>query len=510
MTSATAADTPHPPDSRRKERLLRRGLLVTALLVFLYVPPRWADWNQNSRMDLTLAIAREGRVEIDTLHENTGYKAFVRGHYYTDQSIGVSLLALPVAAVMDGITATPPLAASLARYAAAAGFRDTLRPGGTGVAVDKVRYFVALYAATAFAVTLPSVLLVGVLFSTLRPFLPAPEARLLLTLFYAVGTPALAYSASLYGHLPAAAALFAAFSLLFAGGDPAPVSRRRVAVAGFLLGCAALLEYSALVAVLPLLWYMARRSAHPQAASAGFLSALLPFAAQMAYNARAFGSPLDTGYRYTEVFRKLPVAVRFPTLEAVYGIAFSPFRGIFFRSPLLLLSAWGFVLWRRDGRWRDAWSVCAAVPLLYFAYNAFVPIWWGGSAVGPRHIVPALPFLLPPLAMSIQQWVYAETVTDGQRRQRLLLFGVAAALGAFLCIGETWAGQLFPPDFPRTTWWDVTVPQWQRGNIARNVGMALGLRGAASLLPLIVLLTVLWGVIALRLKNSAGFHAADH
>ena len=58
-----------------------------------------------------------------------------------------------------------------------------------------------------------------------------------------------------------------------------------------------------------------------------------------------------------------------------------------------------------------------------------------------------------------------------------------------LSIAATWAealaGQLFPDEQIKATWSDYVLPAWERGDIARNVGSALGLHGVASLLPLL-------------------------
>lgn len=56
---------------------------------------------------------------------------------------------------------------------------------------------------------------------------------------------------------------------------------------------------------------------------------------------------------------------------------------------------------------------------------------------------------------------------------------------------ESLAGQQFPQDqrFPLV---EYVWPRWQAGDIARNWGVLLGLRGILSLLPLIALWG--WGV----------------
>ena len=75
-----------PQSAARGERRLQLVLVLTLLVTYAYVLPRWADWNQNSRFDLSLANLREGRLRIDTFHQNTGDKAqfpLNSGHHYS-------------------------------------------------------------------------------------------------------------------------------------------------------------------------------------------------------------------------------------------------------------------------------------------------------------------------------------------------------------------------------------------------------------------------------------------
>ena len=88
----------------------RRIYAITVFLIltvcYAYFMPKWGDWNANSRADLVYAVVDSGVLHIDDYHENTGDKACYpgpydlesdtcEGHYYTDKSIGPSLVALP-------------------------------------------------------------------------------------------------------------------------------------------------------------------------------------------------------------------------------------------------------------------------------------------------------------------------------------------------------------------------------------------------------------------------------
>jgi hypothetical protein len=59
-------------------------LFITLLVGYTYTPPRWQDWNQNSRFDLTMAIVDQGTFRIDDYVSNTGDYALVDGHAYSD------------------------------------------------------------------------------------------------------------------------------------------------------------------------------------------------------------------------------------------------------------------------------------------------------------------------------------------------------------------------------------------------------------------------------------------
>jgi hypothetical protein len=67
---------------------------------------------------------------------------------------------------------------------------------------------------------------------------------------------------------------------------------------------------------------------------------------------------------------------------------------------------------------------------------------------------------------------------------------VAAALLVW-AFGATWflslANQSFPSDTIRNPFVDYALPAWESGNIARNVGTLIGLQGATSLAPLVLL-----------------------
>ena len=50
---------------KRYQRWIELILFLFLLFSYAYILPRWADWSQNSRLDLTLAIVDSGKLSID-------------------------------------------------------------------------------------------------------------------------------------------------------------------------------------------------------------------------------------------------------------------------------------------------------------------------------------------------------------------------------------------------------------------------------------------------------------
>ena len=53
------------------DRMVHIVLFVLLCLCFAYTLPRWADPNQNSRLDMVFAVVEDGTFQIDKYVENT-------------------------------------------------------------------------------------------------------------------------------------------------------------------------------------------------------------------------------------------------------------------------------------------------------------------------------------------------------------------------------------------------------------------------------------------------------
>ncbi len=447
--------TRRAPGARRIEWLLFAG----TFLAFAYFH-QGGGWNQNGRLALVRAIVEEGTIAIDSflvyapvaspqgprlarvpvrngefrLQGNdyafrwrdrsgrpvpldggeagdgalpgrtfvepsevacTGDVAFYRGHFHPNKAPGTSLLAVPgyfLVFHLERLLGLDP-----------DGWR-TLTVNAWLVSVLSVGLLSALGC---------------VLFHRLALIISNGRAlpSLLTALALAFGTMFFPYGTMLYEHNVVAVSLVAAFYLLYRArneGSPEverlPEGRARlyVALAGLCAGFAAITNYLMAVAVVILGAYAVLGTRRARAWAWFGLGVAGPFLLVCAYNVAAFSTPFTTNYAHENPAFKsgggafLDIFVS-PQWDAIPAVLLSPFRGLFFTAPVLLMGVYGLATWFRGSSRREAWlSVAIVVFLLTFmsTFNA----WHGGWAVGPRYLSPAVPFLALPLVAAFVRY----------------------------------------------------------------------------------------------------------
>jgi hypothetical protein len=80
-----------------------------------------------------------------------------------------------------------------------------------------------------------------------------------------------------------------------------------------------------------------------------------------------------------------------PSLDALYGVTISPYRGLFYFAPVLLLALVGFVYWFRSGRERAELLAIIAISAVFLAFNVSFNGWEGGFGISARYLVPLIP-----------------------------------------------------------------------------------------------------------------------
>lgn len=476
-------------------------LFSTPLLLFLLAFGAYAyfyqagGWNQNSRFDLVRAMVEQGTVRIDATEANTGDKARRGEHVYCDKAPGQSWLAVPL-------------------YAA-------LRAGLDGEISHR---FLATssYAVTVWSVALPGALAVVALWWLLGTLEFSSPAQVAISLAYALGTLAWPYATLFHGHQLTAGLLIGAFAMLAAERKNNRFAPTNLAAAGTCLGLAVVVEYQAVLVVATLslyvLWWAPRRTWIWFFLPAGLW--VLPL---LMYHNAAFGGPFHLPYDFsTQEHRHQGffMGLGWPRADALWGLTFSDFRGLFFSAPWLLLAIPGALRgWRNRGQ-RPEWLVALVGSSLYFWLNTSLVDWQGGWTTGPRYLVPILPLLALLAAAALPP-------SGGRPINRGRSFLVWC--GFFLLL--TWSAGLMlvatsvrpeVPDYIPRPFHDTLLPAFfqerlavssqsfddympQRGAGQRqawNLGILLGLEGHRSLLPLGSWILLLGGLLAFRARES--------
>jgi hypothetical protein len=469
---------------------MRRPFLLSLVLfgscAYFY---EGGGWNQNTRFDLVRAIVEQGTIRIDAFHQNTGDKAVANGHYYADKAPGASWVAVPIVATARAI----------------------LR--GVGRPTDSPRALMWLsYVATVTASAAPATIAGLCVFVLARHWGASPDGAAVAAMAYGLSTPVWAYGTLLFGHTLAAGCLLGAFVAADRLRDPTLDTGRSLwlgLMVGVLGGSAVLTEYPAalgavIVAGLALVYaWRAGRRRGIRVAGAVCLGASLCAAALALYFNAAFGSPFHVSYASEEdvtLLRTGFFGITFPQPAVIAELLWGSRRGLLPLSPALIVTPFGlWHLWRRtDARLTVMAGALAFVTclLLTAAYEK----WEGGWAYGPRHLVPTLGFLCVGFAV----------VWDRLPGWGRVLLAIAIGYG----VGCSLIGVAVTPQPPwpymdpmRELLWpafragklainnqsilDYGLPDGWAGlrpsGTAWNLGQFIGLRGLASLLPLITL-----------------------
>lgn len=468
-----------PMSSRRAEWFL----FLILLLGSVYFLPRWADWNVNSRFDVALAVVDDGMLAIDRYVQNTGDYAQFNGHYYSDKAPGTSFLGLAPYWLFKTLGGRALIAAVAPRVTNGA-LAQTLDPNGRGLIQENLYRFAALTFVTFWVVALPSALLGIVLYRLLCVWAVRPRDALVLTLGYGLGTPAFAYANNLYGHQLAAVFLFTAFYLAFRAAHGAR-PRAYPLLTGALLGLALITEYPSALIVAGIGLYALWKWRNLKQIALLCAAAVPPLVLMAAYNYAIFNTPLPVGYLYSTLYTQVHsiglVSLTYPKLDELLQLTFGLQRGLFVIAPFLLLAVPGFVWFARLRSARAELLVCLWASVSFLLFNSSSAMWQGGFAVGPRYIVPMLPFMTVPVI-----FVFDHASSSIAR------LGIYALLALSWLL--TWAtalgGQMFPQyqSFPLI---EYSLPRLYVGDVARNFGMFLNFKGFASLIPLALLVLAL-------------------
>ena len=183
-------------------------------------------------------------------------------------------------------------------------------------------------------------------------------------------------------------------------------------LAGFCAASAVLLEPSALLLLVAVFIYLVCGKESRKYFPLFLLGCVPPGLVQCAYNSICFGHPFASSYSYANDVVMWKVEGKLfgmPSPLRLVQLLFSPYRGLFVSSPILLMSLVGIVLSVKAVRWRPEALLCSLAALFFVLFIASFYAWHGGSAIGPRYLLPVVPFLFFLTVFTFRS--YPKTVT---------------------------------------------------------------------------------------------------
>ena len=251
------------------------------------------------------------------------------------------------------------------------------------------------------------------------------------------------YTLVFAGHAMATAMVFAAY-VYGRRSDP-----KGMLLFGLCAAAAPAFEYPHAIAILPLglRFILAQGAAQiPRRIAFGVAGGLLPILATCFAQAQMFGSFSKTGYSFLEntAYKDLHgdgfFGLSVPQIDRLGASLFSLELGLFVFTPVLLLGAYGLFrhpppLFAHERRWIGA---LIALELLFLASHGG---WRGGWSIGPRYILPIVPFLALGLAGHFRPWLLGSLAGLS-----ILLCGIPSAIYPHLSevFSNPWSSFVLP------------------------------------------------------------------
>jgi hypothetical protein len=378
--------------------------LTVFIVSFIFI--HWLDWNGTSRLDLTRAILEEGRLEIDSYANNTGDRAYINGHYYTEKSPSNSFLIVPFYGSLKFInynffseTLTQNLLSdySITKWNKANIFEP--------IYLDSFTLFSYIMITISTSVLFTSLTTV-LIYKISKFFLKVEWQRLFVSFGYWLCTLAFFYSLIFYNHPFPTFLAFLSFYILFRMKH-SEKKRLPIFMAGIFLGLAIFSEYPAILFLIPFLMYVLHLT--NKSRTLMFLVAvIIGVSPLLIYDYLIMGNPLVPTYGYWD-----PLVWEGSGLTENFGLNFSqspyvflrllayPERGLFFYFPFLIFSIFGFYFMLKEYK-PESFMILSMFILILALFSAYKS-WWEYSSFGPRRIFLITPFLMLPVIYSLKK-----------------------------------------------------------------------------------------------------------
>jgi len=413
----------------KKIERVRIKLFLTFLFTSLFFIG-WYGGNEESNFALVRSIVENGQFEIDSFYNQTIDRAVYNEHYYSDKDPGLALFSTPIYATWKFVYNFFPNSFR-ERYKGNNEYIERVYDDTSLIIIiDKGFFlFTSMILVTFFTSGIFTTLTAFLIFKISKYFLRKNRDRILLTLTYFFGTIAFNYSLHFMNHALSTFFLFLSFFTLFKTRKVKSISRT-LALAGIFLGFSIVVDKLSLLFLPIFLIYtlcLNRKNTH-----VFLLFVIISSLPYVFYNYTIFQNPFELTSTYIDrriykhayplesistldkkvvessfidiksLIRQLHLKTIIPNPYIMLRLLFYPYRGLFFYSPILILSIPGlFLMWKKYKK--EVIIILSMLLILLFPIS-MREVWWGGFCFGARYLLLIIPFLMLPLTFSIKKF----------------------------------------------------------------------------------------------------------
>ncbi|GAK49295.1 putative membrane protein [Candidatus Moduliflexus flocculans] len=433
-----------------KTQLLFIGLLIGLIVFIIYAffSPITNAYDSMWSIHTALSLIRDGNSNLDEYEKIVKiYRYHViekfDNHLYNVYPIGASVMAIPHIFLADLLMKNVwgvDLHTFITQYVR----------GGIPKGLER------LIASTYVAGCVSLMFFIALQYGLSR------HQSLIFAMTFAFSTSAWSVgSRGLWQHGPAMLLLAGALYCLFCGSEKSRYESLYIGIAGFLLAFSYVVRPTNAFSIFVLTIYIfLKHKKYLLSYIWGSLFVTIPY---LLFNIYTYHLLLPT-YSSSTRDQLKPSLV---ALEGLAGLLFSPSRGLFVYSPILLLVFYGVALKRRARKWTALDLALAIILILHWGVTALHPRWWGGHSYGPRYFTEMLPYLFYFL---LPVWQQIEILTGKKRRMLVVVMSIAVLLGVLIhargAISEYpygWNAYPVSVDQDHRRVWDIQDIQFLRG-----------------------------------------------
>jgi hypothetical protein len=384
-------------------------LFLTFLIIYLFFI-RWTSWNEYSRFALTRAIVDEAKFEIDNFYNQTGDRSYYNNHYYSDKNPGISFLAVPIYTFWKTLSDQSNLSSNqeLVHLYSDVPIIYENKPNGSVLS--------SMALVTIFTSCIFSALTALLVYKISKYFTENQNHSILITLIYALATLAFPNALVFIEHTLATFFLFLSFFLLIKAKKEKIKDKKTFFLMGIFSGVSVVISFEGFLFPIFLLVYLFSFEKNKSFIYIfGFILGILCF---LLYNYVIFGnifeisqtylnfpSQFGTSYELTKINYLEKVMNRLnnkTTLSLYLSFLFSPYRGLFFYYPILLLAFLGLYYMRKENREEAIFILILFIFQSVYLFS-IIPYNLGGISFGIRHYLSLVPFLTLPIICTFKR-----------------------------------------------------------------------------------------------------------